>query len=79
VHSRVRGTASHLLTVCLLSPTYTRMGVCPSKRGLQTVSHEAHKITVSGLLNFLFTLPLGCKVKKLDPWGSNSTPGVVKS
>jgi hypothetical protein len=39
-------------------PTYTRMGVCPSKRGLLGVSHEAHKNTVSQLLYFLFSKPM---------------------
>ena len=63
-----------ILTVCLLSPTYTRMGVCPSKRGLQTVSHEAMRFTVSGLLNFFVTLPLGFIT---TPGVLNTSPGVL--
>ena len=46
------------LFVMLIHLSYTQWDHCPSTWGLKTVSHEAHKITVSHLLNFLFTRPL---------------------
>ncbi|CAL8362365.1 unnamed protein product [Gadus morhua 'NCC'] len=60
------------LFVMLIHLSYTQWDHCPSTWGLKTVSHEAHKITVSHLLNFLFTRPL---VDIMTPGSLNITDG----
>ena len=60
------------LFVMLIHLSYTQWDHCPSTWGLKTVSHEAHKITVSHLLNFLFTRPL---VDIMTPGSLNITHG----
>ena len=63
------------LFVMLIHLSYTQWDHCPSTWGLKTVSHEAHKITVSHLLNFLFTRPL---VDIMTPGSLNITHGSLE-